>query len=65
MQKGIRIYLNKKGFFKEEDKITIINNFIEEVLNLKYRNLKNSFYLASCNFKIFTMYLQKQLKNQL
>jgi hypothetical protein len=63
MQKGVRVYLNKKGFIKEDDKITIINNFVEEVLNLKYRNVKNSFYLTSLNFKIFTIYLQKQLKN--
>ena len=63
MQKGVRIYLNKKGFIKEDDKITILNNFIEEVLNLKARDCKNLFYLVSCNFKSFVMYLNKQEEN--
>jgi hypothetical protein len=60
MQKGVRMYLNKKGFIKQEDKITIVNNFIEEVLNLKPINLKHSFYLTSCNFKLFSMYLNNK-----
>ena len=69
MRKGVTVYLSKKGFFKQEDQVTIVRNFVEEVLNLNRQHFRGNLDLVSLNFNSFAIYLSKnyikQLKKQL